>query len=887
MNSKVNLEEEMKYNKIEKLIAMNPEENILYCSASENGLYILTDKNKFLIYEKNSTIKNYIQLNVVKNIQKIESKFQTKEKSSKIWTNDTGDHVIIKTDNSLFYYNPYFKSDTNLREINLEFKNKYYVEPYSIAFNEELKSKDEFEILVTDYFSEIYDIKIKIVEKNEIKIDFFEKIFSFKTKFELDQEQVLEKRNEINNGDLGLEFDLDLDFDAMDLINFDKDERIIDMKIYYNEKSEEKIIIASTKNKIFKFSGKENNFPELFHKYFTNNELMLQSYRNLPHRSSNSLYHNQTHLQIIQSYTKNSINETIFGCKGSFGFCLGNIFSDKNNNDDMIFINCRKPKYVGEKKIPLFVFDDDEIKNNTGLISACQSKLHIFLLYDNCLLMMNKLTLRYVNAYLLSSKFYDVFYIEFNNNIYLYNQKEIVKISCQNEDKFVYSNYIEIQKFDLALKSVPKDNRELKAKIHKLNAEYYFKQKKYELAGKEYSLSDEKFEHICYKFLREGKTNGLITYLKMIKYNKLDDKNNKIINNDLFINKYLIYTWLSILLINEEKNGDLGLNFSEEFNTYQKDKYLNKQSIYRYLKINGKEKELNDFATLKNDHRIIIQNLIFKGKYDEAFNYIENTLGNGKTNMEECLKTFMKYFDLFAKISIKNTVKLLDNINFSVNDQKQLVNALMEIDFKKEMNEEEEKNYNIIISYLKRIIYENITSNTQNKNLNNFYLFLLSLSQKEESKKEIINYLKCPLNTYTIKDNKINTIFSNKKIFIDLNFAEIILKEFPQALALIYFYMEKYEKSINILLEKEEDNLVIQIAQNIQNEEKKKKIWMKLFKEYKQNKKYNLKDILELSNGALKIEDILQYLDSEEKLKDIKNDLQSCIDVYEHGVSSI
>ncbi len=887
MNSKVNLEEEMKYNKIEKLIAMNPEENILFCIASENGLYILTDKDKFLIYEKNSTIKNYIQLNVVKNIQKIESKFQTKEKSSKIWTNDSGDHVLIKTDNSLFYYNPYFKSDINLREINLEFKNKFYVEPYSIAFNEGIKSKDEFEILVTDYFSEIYDIKIKIVEKNEIKIEFFEKIFSFKTKFELDQEQVLEKRNEIENGDLGLEFDLDLDFDAMDLINFDKDERVIDMKIYYNEKSQEKIIIASTKNKIFKFSGKEKNFSELFHKYFTNNELMLQSYRNLPHRSSNSLYNNQTHLQIIQSYTKNSINETIFGCKGSFGFCIGNIFSDKNNNDDMFVVNCRKPKYVGEKKIPLFVFDDDEFKNNTGLISACQSKLHIFLLYDNCLLMMNKLTLRYVNAYLLSSKFYDVFYIEFNNNIFLYNQKEIVKISCQNEDKFVYSNYIEIQKFDLALKSVPKDNKELKAKIHKLNAEYYFKQKKYELAGKEYSLSDEKFEHVCYKFLREGKTNGLITYLKMIKDNKLDDKTNKIINNDLFINKYLIYTWLSILLINEEKNGDLGLNFSEEFNTYQKDKYLNKQSIYRYLKINGKEKELNDFATLKNDHRIIIQNLIFKGKYDEAFNYIENTLGNGKTNMEECLKTFMKYFDLFAKISIKNTVKLLDNINFSVNDQKQLVNALMEIDFKKEMNEEEEKNYNIIISYLKRIIYENITSNTQNKNLNNFYLFLLSLSQKEESKKEIINYLKCPLNTYTIKDNKINTIFSNKKIFIDLNFAEIILKEFPQALALIYFYMEKYEKSINILLEKEEDNLVIQIAQNIQNEEKKKKIWMKLFKEYKQNKKYNLKDILELSNGALKIEDILQYLDSEEKLKDIKNDLQSCIDVYEHGVSSI
>ena len=99
--------------------------------------------------------------------------------------------------------------------------------------------------------------------------------------------------------------------------------------------------------------------------------------------------------------------------------------------------------------------------------------------------------------------------------------------------------------------------------------------------------------------------------------------------------------------------------------------------------------------------------------------------------------------------------------------------------------------------------------------------------------------------------------------------------------------MKKYEKSINILLEKEDDELAIQIAQNIKNEEKKKKIWMKLFKEYKKNKKFTSKEILVLAGGSLKIEDILQSLDSEVKLKEIKNDLQSCIDVYEQGVTSI
>jgi hypothetical protein len=182
----------------------------------------------------------------------------------------------------------------------------------------------------------------------------------------------------------------------------------------------------------------------------------------------------------------------------------------------------------------------------------------------------------------------------------LYNKKEIWRLSCQDEDKYSWSNYIEIQNYDLAIKSVPNNNYELKAKIYKLKAEKYFEEKKYELAGKEYALSNEKFEHVCYKFLREGKTEGLISYLRMIKEYKLNDKNNKIINNDLFINKYLVYTWLSTLLINEENNGNKELGkFWEEFNSYQKDKYLNKQSIYRYLKINRKEKELNDFATLK------------------------------------------------------------------------------------------------------------------------------------------------------------------------------------------------------------------------------------------------------------------------------------------------
>ena len=130
-----------------------------------------------------------------------------------------------------------------------------------------------------------------------------------------------------------------------------------------------------------------------------------------------------------------------------------------------------------------------------------------------------------------------------------------------------------------------------------------------------------------------------------------------------------------------------------------------------------------------------------------------------------------------------------------------------------------------------------------------------------------------------------NISFSNKIVLIDLAFAEKILVNIPPALALIYFYMKKYDESIKVALDNEEYELAIFITQNIPNEEKQKEIWITLFNFFKKNKKYSLKNILELSNGIINVEDIIPFMDDEIKLQDIKTDLQECIDVYEEGVS--
>ena len=897
---------EVKFNKIDKIF-VTPEANNLYSTSSENALYILTDKSKLLVFEKNSTNKNYLTINLSPYLQKDENKFQTKEKKSQIWSDDLGNHVLIKHNGIIYYYNPYFRNDLNLKEINLEFNSKYYIEPYAIAFNEEIKSQDEFEVLISDYNSEIYNVKFKIIDKKEIKIDFLEKVHTFKSKFELEQEEYInqdkkEKDKEKEENKDESDIDMDFDFDDMNMISFEKGERIIDMKIYNNknknnENDVEKVIIACTKNMIFKFAGKEPTYGELFKKY-SNSEIMFKSYRKYPNKSSFNNF-NSTHLQILPSYMITKNQAIVFGCMGGYGYCVGEIDenldkNDKNeNNLSNIFVfNYRRPKYIGESKIPLFTLDDNLVNSKINIypIMACQSKLHIFILYDNCLLLINKLTQRYSHSYKLSSKFIDMFYNKFKNSIFLYTEREIYNLSLEGEDKYAWTNYIEIDKYDLALNEIPKEDDETRASIHKLKADYLYNTKNYELAGKEYSLSNEPFEHICYKFLREGKFSGLISYLEMIKTYKLNDHNIRNINNELFINKYLVYTWLAELLLNEEnnrnKNNELIFKkFEEEFKHNRRDKYINKQYLYHFLKINEKEKQFNEFAILKNDHKAFIENLLIKGKYDVAFNYLEKNLANENNNTEECIKIFMQYIDLFMKKSIKNTVKLLENITFSHNDQKQLVRVLMGSNFKRYI--EDENNYNIVLNYLRKIIKQDISSDIQNKNLNNLYLLFLSLSDKKENQKEIVDYLKGPLNTYTLNNNVMNVSISNKKILIDLSFAEKILKNIPPALSLVYFLMQKYDESIKTALENGEDELAIFITQNIQNEEKQKKIWIKLFNFFKKGKKYSPKNILELSNGILNIEDILPYMDDEMKLHDIKIDLQECIDVYEEGVSQL
>jgi hypothetical protein len=547
-------------------------------------------------------------------------------------------------------------------------------------------------------------------------------------------------------------------------------------------------------------------------------------------------------------------------------------------------------------------------------ITVCQSRLHIFYLYNDCIMVSNKLNKNIVHVeYLLLTRYNNIYYNKSLKSLVLSTTKDIFVLSLENEDKYIWENYVEIGNFDLAVKSLSKEEAYLKPKLHKLNAEKLFNEKKYDKAAEEFGLSDEIFESVCVKFITANQHQALLKYLNIVKNSKLSSANKKDDNKN-FIRKYLVYTWIAELLVEQENikgnnkdsnniiKSNISLNeFIDETKHYQTEKYIDKMTYYFLLLNNGKNKEFLDYAMSSKDYELIIQNLLNHLNYDEVLNNLEKFMSSDLDEivLKKLIKILFEYSNYFMKESPTKTIKLLEKEFISESNQDDIIKVIIDADIKEEIKR---GNYETILNYIRRLIKKNVMNNSNSNpsnnnknlvsvstinNLHNLYILFLSLSDKPEHKKEVIEYLKGPMYEFTQKNNYLNVTLSNKEIYIDLNFAQKILKNNYCALALVYCLMGRYNESILIALEHNEKDIAIFIAQNIKDDKIKKDIWLRIFKYFKTNNFADAKSILESSMGILKIEDILPFMMDNVKLVELKKDLQACINFYEEGVQQL
>ena len=853
--------------------------NKLFITSSvNNNIYILTDTGYFYVMKRGS--EKDLQQYTLTIQPRNKDDYQANEEHSQIWCDKLGNHVIIKFKNEVFYYNPSLEGE-KVRGLML-INEKKFLQPYSVAFNDEIQERfDTGDILFSDYESNIYKLKITVEENKKVFQD-FKKIFSF-SGF---------NKNEESDDDFKFSY-----------FNLSKNERILDMKLIIScpnsnmygsatDMSGKNIFILAVTNKtLFQFVGK-NSFEEVFSNYSLENGDILKAFKRFPTSASSLKF---TRLQLISEFLLSSLkskkNEkpgVLFGWMADCGYCMGRL---GNLSEPVQQKNFKIFKYIVPKK-------DGTRDENSMPRMVCQSINHLFFLYKDCLVVENKLTNSIIHVEYFEDLFLDMYYNEIQNGIILYTSNDIYKIPLEQEHRYLWEDYIEIGEYELALKSITNVDKSQKIKIHKLYADYLFEKEQYLLAAKEYAYSDETFEQVCLKFFMANKIEGLICYLEIINILRIKNKNiDGKERDEYFIQRYLAITWLLELYIDFKQNAEKGKliplikNFIRD-NKYGGD-YIDTTCLYFTLNIFGKNDELLEFAAVRQDYRTNILNLISHHRFKNAIGNLELYVSfNIETLIQKLTNTFYKYASLFMKESPKETIKLLDNYFNQQKSPEEIIRILTCTDIKRIVTDQEyfDQNYDVIMDYLRKLIHRPIRVGkefidfTKNQNLHNLYLLFLSKSPKENHKSELINYLKGPLRTYSLKNLENSNYHS---IYVDLYFAKKILKDNPEALALVCSQLGQYNESLNIALENNLKETAFFIAKNLKESNLKKKIWLKIFDKYKTDNFMESKKIVEESKGDIKIEDILPKMGENVKINEFKDNLHDCIESYEKSVRKL
>jgi len=301
--------------------------------------------------------------------------------------------------------------------------------------------------------------------------------------------------------------------------------------------------------------------------------------------------------------------------------------------------------------------------------------------------------------------------------------------------------------------------------------------------------------------------------------------------------------------------------------------YINEKNVPKALH------ELSQFAhstnkeeTLKKLCNIFQQNapLLFKQSPKESIKLLK--------------EKFQKFVDM--EIIIRAIVSMTDKDEFSIG----MGDAYEKIKIKNDLNEKEEnekkeikkKNENEILSYLRNLIVRRDKNMNEERNVHNLYIYYLSKS--EENQDELLEYLKTPLNN---KEN-MNLNNQNKGALFQLDYAKKLFRNNPEALSLVLALMGKYSEGVSLALKtntKKSKEIAKFIATNTQNEQLKKKLWIDIFCDNKQNEKDPIKIMKE--SKILKIEDVLPYISDEIKIEDFKTQISKSINEYEENINHL
>ncbi|XP_041071102.1 vacuolar protein sorting-associated protein 18 homolog isoform X2 [Carcharodon carcharias] len=444
--------------------------------------------------------------------------------------------------------------------------------------------------------------------------------------------------------------------------------------------------------------------------------------------------------------------------------------------------------------------------------------------------------------------------------IWIYTEKAVFRYHIQKESRDVWQMYMNMGKFDLA-KEYCKDRPECLDTVLAKEADHCFQNKKYVESAKYYALTQRYFEEIALKFIEAKQEEALKEFLlRKLKNLKLEDKTQLT----------LLVTWLTEIYLNwlGTLEGDEGKQIQfdttrEEFRKFLSGSKIkeclhnNRSTIYDLLASHGNVEDMVFFSVIMQDYERVVAHHCQHDDYSAA------------------LEVMSKYQDpaLFYKFSpvlMQHIPRLVVDAWVGMQrrlDPKNLIPALVnysQIGSSEQIGE--------AIRYLEFCVHQlDVTDQA-------IHNYLLSLYAKYKPK-ALLWYLE-----------QGGSNANQTHVYYDLKYALRLCAENGHHRACVHIYktMELYEEAVDLALQMDVDLAKSCADMPEEDEELRKKLWLKIARHVVQEEKDVKKAMVCLSScNLLKIEDILPFFPDFVTIDHFKEAICSSLQEYNKHIDEL
>ncbi|XP_062973780.1 vacuolar protein sorting-associated protein 18 homolog isoform X2 [Elgaria multicarinata webbii] len=442
--------------------------------------------------------------------------------------------------------------------------------------------------------------------------------------------------------------------------------------------------------------------------------------------------------------------------------------------------------------------------------------------------------------------------------IWIHTEKVVFRYNVQRESRDVWKMYMNINKFDLA-KEYCKERPECLDIVLAKEAEYCFQNRRYLDSAKCYALTQNYFEEIALKFIEAKQEEALMEFLiKKLASLKASETTQAT----------LLTTWLTELYLNrlgvlegDASKRDLYEKTRDKFRSFlgspqNKDCLSsNRATIHELLASHGDTEHMVYFAVIIRDYERVIAHYCQHENYNEALEVLS------KIKSKEL-------FNKFSPILIHHIPKKVVDAWIEMGtrlDAKQLIPAL--VNYSQSGSTQQ---INEAIRYMEFCVSE--LKETQQA-IHNYLLSLYALSRPDS----LLSYLE---HAGTYSDN----------IYYDLKYALRLCAEHGHHRACVHVYkvMEMYEEAVDLALQVDVDMAKSCADLPEEDEELRKKLWLKIARHVVQEEKDVKKAMACLSScNLLKIEDVLPFFPDFVTIDHFKEAICNSLEAYNKHIEEL